>query len=397
MAPSRIGVRSIRAHLRTALVLTLVACFPDIARAQSDVAGPDIIRTPTCTPSNLFSLDASLQSLVLRVLFNDPKQGFEAARFLSGRRANPIHLAVAYEQRDEFPMLLHMDRNSNPNDRAWAYYSQADGKIRINHVILHQGQDNEEKMIRDPQILEHAIETIAGTVVHEVSHARDAAEPGGFLNSLETEIIAHYRETFYLLDTAEKRQLTPSWIQASRTLRTRETIEAKVRAFKERARGSKNPLSHPPELDAAVDAFNKELSKLPQITAQEVRLLLDFERGNTAFEDSIATDYPIRSRICTDDGLLRARDGIVAARKKFADLDAKLRKACARLMTSDCPASIASADKSVAEEQGREDELMAPEPRGHICGYYARLLDGLRKESTMRRVQFRPLLDQLAH
>lgn len=379
----------------SARLFALISLVPVLSRAHSDSANPDIVESLTCTSKNLFAIDASLHSLVLRVLSKDPKQGMEAARFLAMNQANPIRLAVAYEQRDEFPQFLHMSPYKKGDSQAWAYYSLADSKIGINHIVLHQGLDNEMTVIQDPRRLERLIKTIAGSVIHEVSHARDAAERGGKLNSLETEIIAFYREVFYELDTLEEEGLSPILIKTARVLERREDIAKKVRAFESRRRKLKRRLPRPPELVEAVDAYNKDINSMPQFVANQVDRLLSFQRGNKAFEDSIANDYQDRSLICTIAGLQRERDDLLASRDELAEIGKKIRSICERLKTSECIVKVEDSDKSVARAQRRVDELMASEPRGQLCAYYGRLLNDFRQEAEVRRARSRPLFDRL--
>ena len=363
-------------------ILLAPLLFP-LALAAS-AADNGVIRTQTCTPSNLFVLDASLSSLVMRELSADPGQGLEAFKYLNGRLNRRIRLAVAYEQRGEFPKMAYFLPSPH---LSWAEFSPDDGSILLSHEVLHLGKDNEEILIEDRARLEQVVRQIAGSIVHETSHARDDLQEGGDIKSLETELIAFYREMFYELDSAERAAQLPVWVECARRERQREALGQAVDLFKAAHKGQ--PL--PPDLMASSTEYNEAVHRLSDLAFHKTDLLLRFDRGNAAFEAELAKGYEERSLICTDAGAAEERARSARRLAVFEGGATKLRDLCARGLGGTCLQDAADADLQAYREKKRLAGLSDARTRARLCDYYGNLLKQLRDEADQRRLSRRVL------
>lgn len=262
-----------------ALAALLFFAPPGHAKGPDDGAP---IRTRTCTANNFAALDAVLPSMASRILSEDPKQGFEAARFLRKRLNQPPRFAVVSSQRAEFPSMPHL---TNGLENTVALFTRG-GDLLFNHDLIHDhAGDDEEALIKNPDRLDRVLRTIAPVMVHEISHARDAAAAGR-IATLETELIAYYREVFYLLDTVDRSDQGADLRRIAR------------------------------ELKVDLSAINS----FPSTSIEHAGHLAFFRLGNERFERNISESSAYRGklRILDEGSVRRTRDDYAKSIARFA-------------------------------------------------------------------------------
>jgi hypothetical protein len=362
------------------------------ALALPAAAGEQEIRTPSCTAANLSLLSAELPAHVKRVLARDPKQGAAAARYLSGHADKPLRLAVARTQAAEFPGIAVMYPGTS--DVYGAYHNPYDDGIYVNHSVVHFRGQNESSLLRDPERLERAIQDVAPLIVHEVSHARDDLGSSSHVNTLETELVAFYRQMFYTLDTLDLEGRGDKLRNALEVVREHETLKRRMRLVDEEAARRRVKPVYPPELLAANSRHNLRSKGVTRAELTDVDLLVEFSAGNARFEKSIASLYPLRSAILTEAGWRREKARVAELLPRFKNSDAELlkcgpgatperRRACDA--DGDTPAAVAEAQDTLRVVRGQAADMAKPAKLATIRKHYANTLAALRKEAKERR------------
>jgi hypothetical protein len=311
---------------------------------------------------------------------------------LSEHAGLPLRLAVASTQGAEFPGLAAM--YPGLSDKYGAYHNPGDDGIYLNHSVLHFRGEDEASLLREPARLERVIQDVAPLILHEVSHARDDLGSRTHVNSLETELIAFYRQVFYTLDTFDLEGRGEGLRLAADVVREHEALRRRLREVDEAAalRGVK-PV-YPPELIAANSRHNLRKKNVTRVELTDVELLAGFGAGNAPFEAVIADSYPKRSLILTEAGLRREKADVAERLAPFKNAEADLRacgpgaspehrRACDA--EGDTPAAVAQAVDTMRMARGQVADLADRAKVAAIRKYYAATLAALRKEAVARR------------
>ncbi len=153
--------------------------------------------TPACTHANIASIEISLPNIIMRRMRQIPSEEGRAASLFLGRHPN-IPLTAAFE---DAARAARLGRSTIPPGVFMLFTRSGSGSwFSINHKFLHSGGCDERCFINSPKIQQEFADAIAGSFVHEVSHAREIEARPDMPYLQESEIIAYYRENIFILN-----------------------------------------------------------------------------------------------------------------------------------------------------------------------------------------------------
>lgn len=334
---------------------------------------PFSIRTDACTANNFKALEAVLPNVLLHALRRHPSdEARVAARFLAEHPAYQLRIGVQKADADTY-----WPRPSLANPAVYMRFERFDRQFLINHSVFHAEGKDERDFLKDRAALAALADSVAGSFIHEISHARELGAKSSYIpHVMDDELVAAYRELRFLLDALTH---DPAFDRLQEAFE----LQVKVARLARRLRSSGKA-----ERDAARADLSRVMPRYRILVTRDrldaLSRLDDLRRSTAAFEAGFAQAYPKTVPYLSWDS---AKE-LAEERRLLAGVEDALSIIQARLATLAQDSAEAERERE-RERQTRQIERIqrlniqfwsTPEEVGRARANYAILLDGLRHE-----------------
>ena len=370
------------ALVRLFSALCLIGLWPSAsAGAPSQNRDPE---TPACTHSNIAPIEISLPKIIMRRMRQIPSAEGQAASLFLGKHPN-IPLTAAFT---DAARAARLGRRTIPAGVFMSFTrSGSKSQFSINHTFLHSGDCDEKCFIASPKAQQEFADTISGSFVHEVSHAREAEERPDMPYLQESEIVAAYREHIFLLDALKA---IPKFDDLLKCLPlSRRLAPLKNKYFRiSRRRGEKRSAKDKAQMEKLLrsirDLENTGAEADSASRLETLFLLRELSVSNSGFEARIRSMYPdIPGANDYPDRNIQAADGkLDKARTDYQ----KIKAAKDQRKPGAGPADFESFYRRLVNTYNNDKSFWnSQERRGKAQEYFNLSLTALRSEADRRR------------
>lgn len=327
------------------------------------------------------ALEAVLPNILLHALRRHPSEEAQtAARFMAEHPAYVLRIGVQKADADAY-----WPRPSLSNPAVYMRFERFDRQFLLNHAVFHAEGKDERMFLHDREALAALADSVAGSFIHEISHAREAVPGESYVpHVMDDELVAAYREMTFFLDALTH---DPGFDRLGEAF----ALQVKVAGLAGRLRGDDG------ESKAASATAGRELEKLmPAYRVLVTRDRLDtltrlnnLRRSTAAFEAGFTAAYPKSvPYLAWESGRELAEE-----KRLLAGVTGALSATQQRLAGLD-PASSEAERERERERQTRQIERVqrlniqfwsSPDQVGKARSRYSSILGALRTEFGRRR------------